>query len=117
MRIALVNAFRTLGGGAKRALRAAHDFSKRGHNVTVIGPPGGPMEASCREEGYPFRPAALAPYWSPGAIRELAAVLRTAEADAAVCYDERCLRIGALAAPLARTGRGTPAVVYYYGLV
>ncbi|HTE18995.1 MAG TPA: glycosyltransferase, partial [Armatimonadota bacterium] len=110
--IALVNSIHAYGGGEKRVLRGAAEFAQRGHAVRVLGQPDGELAGRCRTEGVPFSPVPLGRYYSPASITALARELRAAAAEVVVCYDERAVRIGALAARMA----GTPPVVYYYGL-
>lgn len=117
MHIAVVNAIRGYGGGEKRALRAVTDFLRLGEQVTVFGRPGSAMEARSREHGFPFVPVSLGRYWSPAAVLELARKLRAARVDVLLCYDETSVRLGTLAAPLARWSGRTPPVTYFYGLV
>ncbi len=112
MRIALVNFISFYGGGEKRVLVSAREFLRRGHPTTVVGRPDGELARRCPGASIPFAPLSPGRYWSPAAARSLATVLREVSADVAVCYDERAVRLGALAARAA----GGPPVAYYYGL-
>jgi glycosyltransferase involved in cell wall biosynthesis len=113
VRIALINSIRFYGGGEKRVLRGAYEFIRRGHEVTVVGQPDGELGLRCKEEGVPFAPVRLGRYYSPSVALALAGELRKMGAEVAVPYEERSVRIAALAS---RMVRGFPPVVYYYGL-
>lgn len=116
LRIAIVNSIHSYGGGEKRVLRGAQDFAAAGHHVTVIGQPGGKLVERCRQEGVPNREVALKRSYAPGPILALAQVFREIRPDVIVCYEECSVRIGALAAKLARSREAPLAVVFYYGL-
>ena len=113
MRIAMVNSIRSYGGGEKRVLRGAHEFRRRGHEVLVIGRPGAELTTRAREQQIPCAEAPLRHYLSPASIVALASRLRRFGPEVVVSYDEKAVRLCALAGLLRRR---RPALVHYYGL-
>lgn len=112
MKIALVDAIRFYGGGEKRVLRGAHEFQRRGHAVTVVGQPGAELGERCQESGIPYVPVAFGRYYAPATVFGLDRALDGLRPDTLVCYDERSLRVAAVAS---RFRRRAP-LVFYYGL-
>ena len=85
--------------------------------MTVIGRPGGELMKRCAAAGIPAVPLRLRNYLRPTTILGLARELRRAQAEVVVAYDERSLRVAALATRLVRgKGGACPPLVFYYGL-
>lgn len=115
MRIAYFNTIRAFGGGEKRVIQGTRDLRGLGHSVTVFCRRGSALEERCRAEEVTCEPLEVGSYVSwPRAVqlRELFAKHRL---DCVICFDQRAVRLAALAQRLPPSNGSGPAIVYYYG--
>ena len=110
LRIAVINSIRAYGGGEKWVLQFAGGMTARGHEVTVIPQPG--SELARRVPADRSITVTMRHDLSPAAVLGLRKALRAAGSQAAICCNERAVRLGAVAACLA----GGLPVVYRNGL-
>lgn len=120
MRIALLNTIRAYGGGEKRVMQGAAEYEALGHAVLVVGDPRGELVRRRAASGGDWAAPELGRYWSFASARRLARVLGRYRADVVVCYDQRSVRLAALADRLVWPhapwpGQRFPSIIYYYG--
>jgi len=113
VRIALLNSIRSYGGGEKRVLTGADEYSRRGCQVLVVGRAGAELLHRCEEAGVAVASAPFGNYLAPATLRPLSHMLSRWNPDVVVTYDERSLRAAALAL---RLTRNRACLMHYHGL-
>jgi glycosyltransferase involved in cell wall biosynthesis len=112
VRIAFINAVRELGGGERWLLRCGQALKEAGHATTVFCRPTAVWQDQATEAGLEVAPVPMAHDLSALSIARLAAALRQARPEVAICCNQRSARLGV---PASRLG-GRPAVVFRIGL-
>jgi glycosyltransferase involved in cell wall biosynthesis len=115
MRIAMINSIRSYGGGEKRVLRSAYEFKRRGHPILIIARKGGELASRARADGFEVQEFEYRKHTSPALLREVAGWLREWKPDVVLGWNEHSIRVGCVAARLARLPR-RPLTIYYHGL-
>ena len=113
MRICFVNSLRTFGGGERWLLEAAEGLVSRGHTVTVAARVESALAARARLAGYDTLELPMRGDGDPTSILPLAGWFRSTRCDVASVNVQRAVRVGAIAARIARV----PGIVERRGLL
>lgn len=111
----MINSIRSYGGGEKRVLRSAHEFQRRGHAILIIARKGGELASRARQQGFEVHEFEYRKHTSPALLREITGWLRAWKPDVVLGWNEHSIRVGCVAARLARLPR-RPLTIYYHGL-
>lgn len=115
MKIVFLNSMRPdeFGGGEKWMITAGVGLRERGHAVIMAGKPGGLFLHRATAAGLATRPFDIRSDFSPATSLRFSRWLRGEQVDVLICNFNKDVRVGGLAARLART----PVVLARHGLV